>query len=122
MTDTTPRRSALPPYDLALWFQAPALMLCLGAMVMLGLFRALGSNPFGIFIGAFFVGVVLMSVARLVRCPNCRKSLMVSYLGLKRSNPLRFIVFKNNFLPERICSDCGTRLDGSAATGQADGA
>lgn len=63
------------------------------------------------------VGILTLSAARQFRCPRCRKSMMVSYFGMKPSNPFRVIAFKNNFVPERVCSDCGMRLDGIAATG-----
>jgi hypothetical protein len=113
MIDARRKRRALPPYDWALWFQAPALMLCFGGFALLAVFQAFGLNPFAVVFCGFLVGVVLNMLARQVCCPKCRKSLMVSYMGMKPSNPLRLIVFCNNFLPERICSDCGTRLDGS---------
>ena len=66
----------------------------------------------GWFAAALAVLVLLNGILTFVAslCPECGKSPMYLRLGL-RSRGLNNVFAIGRLWPERICSDCGTRLD-----------
>lgn len=52
---------------------------------------------------------LMVTAAFCVRCANCSKPVMRTYLGAQ-GRGYRPLAFRNRFLPERVCSDCGFDL------------
>jgi hypothetical protein len=117
MTDDREREKApgvRSPYDRAARFQFAGWAICLSSMIgWMCLMLFVSGEVFLIFLLAFAVGLALTLFAQSITCPVCGKSVLVKY-GFKKTNLLRLVSRQNRLIPERICSDCGTRLDASA--------
>ncbi len=97
-------RRLFSPYEFAV---AGELFLSLTVAVML-LLAAAGVGRIGfILIGIFML--LFVACEELSRCPQCRRR-PSGYYFVKRSGEQIPII--SRLWPERVCSGCGTRLDG----------
>ena len=79
------------------------------AVFLLGFGVFAAHDGAGLLIAA--AGIGLAQVAVRTRCHSCRKSLMMTYAAESHAGWWRSEARKK-WMPERVCSDCGFRLDG----------
>jgi hypothetical protein len=100
-------RSLFSPYELAAFSAFVQLAIVVGAVAL-----AIGGRSEAAMAILFLLGfVVIFASEELSRCPGCGKRPRKRFL-LGMETGIGQIFVAQRFWPERVCSSCGTRLDG----------
>lgn len=98
-------RKRYAPIHLALFFSLPSVALVIAAMFLRTGYSA--TQPAVVFVA----GIVAFNVGfYLAVCPTCQKSVLRRN-WVKKTNLFHPIAYSMRIIPERVCADCGTRLD-----------